>query len=208
MADSLIFDVDGTIWDTTPVVEKAWNAALDECGLSYAHVTADTLKSLFGLPMKVIIERILPNEPDEVRAKFKPLCYNYEESYVERESGKLYPKMAETLEKLTEKYPLFIVSNCQSGYIELLLRKTGFAPYFKDFTCNGDTGLLKDENIKLIAKRNGLKSPVYVGDTQGDADACAKAGVPIVYASYGFGKVKSPDYTIAEPFDLISLFCN
>ena len=208
MADSLIFDVDGTIWDTTPVVEKAWNAALDECGLSYAHVTADTLKSLFGLPMKVIIERILPNETDEVRAKFKPLCYNYEESYVERESGKLYPKMAETLEKLAEKYPLFIVSNCQSGYIELLLRKTGFAPYFKDFTCNGDTGLLKDENIKLIAKRNGLKSPVYVGDTQGDADACAKAGVPIVYASYGFGKVKSPDYTIAEPFDLISLFCN
>ena len=208
MADSLIFDVDGTIWDTTPVVEKAWNAALDECGLSYAHVTADTLKSLFGLPMKVIIERILPNEPDEVRAKFKPLCYNYEESYVERESGKLYPKMAETLEKLAEKYPLFIVSNCQSGYIELLLRKTGFAPYFKDFTCNGDTGLLKDENIKLIAKRNNLKSPVYVGDTQGDADACAKAGVPIVYASYGFGKVKSPDYTIAEPFDLIRLFCN
>ena len=208
MADSLIFDVDGTIWDTTPVVEKAWNAALDECGLSYAHVTADTLKSLFGLPMKVIIEWILPNESDEVRAKFKPLCYNYEESYVERESGKLYPKMAETLEKLAEKYPLFIVSNCQSGYIELLLRKTGFAPYFKDFTCNGDTGLLKDENIKLIAKRNGLKSPVYVGDTQGDADACAKAGVPIVYASYGFGKVKSPDYTIAEPFDLISLFCN
>ena len=208
MIDSLIFDVDGTIWDTTPVVEKAWNAALDECGLSYAHVTADTLKSLFGLPMKVIIERILPNEPDEVRAKFKPLCYNYEESYVERESGKLYPKMAETLEKLAEKYPLFIVSNCQSGYIELLLRKTGFAPYFKDFTCNGDTGLLKDENIKLIAKRNNLKSPVYVGDTQGDADACAKAGVPIVYASYGFGKVKSPDYTIAEPFDLISLFCN
>ena len=208
MADSLIFDVDGTIWDTTPVLEKAWNAALDECGLSYAHVTADTLKSLFGLPMKVIIERILPNEPDEVRAKFKPLCYNYEESYVERESGKLYPKMAETLEKLAEKYPLFIVSNCQSGYIELLLRKTGFAPYFKDFTCNGDTGLLKDENIKLIAKRNNLKSPVYVGDTQGDADACAKAGVPIVYASYGFGKVKSPDYTIAEPFDLISLFCN
>lgn len=208
MIDSLIFDVDGTIWDTTPVVEKAWNVALDECGLSYAHVTADTLKSLFGLPMKVIIERILPNESDEVRAKFKPLCYNYEESYVERESGKLYPKMAETLEKLAEKYPLFIVSNCQSGYIELLLRKTGFVPYFKDFTCNGDTGLLKDENIKLIAKRNGLKSPVYVGDTQGDADACAKAGVPIVYASYGFGKVKSPDYTIAEPFDLISLFCN
>ncbi|MBP5792253.1 MAG: HAD family hydrolase, partial [Spirochaetaceae bacterium] len=75
-------------------------------------------------------------------------------------------------------------------------------------TCNGDTGLLKDENIKLIVKRNGLKSPVYVGDTQGDADACAKAGVPIVYASYGFGKVKSPDYTIAEPFDLIRLFCN
>lgn len=208
MIDSLIFDVDGTIWDTTPVVEKAWNAALDECGLSYAHITADILKSLFGLPMDTIIERILPNENDDVRKTFKPLCYSYEEAYVEKESGILYAGIGETLEALAAKFPLFIVSNCQSGYIELLLKKTGFAPFFKDFTCNGDTGLLKDENIKLIERRNGLKSPVYVGDTQGDADACAKAGVPIVYASYGFGKISSPDYTITKPKDLLKLFCN
>lgn len=206
MIDSLIFDVDGTIWDTTPVVEKAWNAALDESGLSYAHVTADKLKSLFGLPMDTIIQRILPDENDEVRKKFKPVCYRYEESYVERESGILYEGIGEAVKELASKYPLFIVSNCQSGYIELLLKKTGFAPYFKDFTCNGDTGLLKDENIKLIVKRNGLKSPVYVGDTQGDADACAKADVPIVYASYGFGKIKSPDYTVTSPFELVKLF--
>ena len=34
----------------------------------------------------------------------------------------------------------------------------------------------KDENISLIVKRNGLKKPVYVGDTQGDFEACKKAG--------------------------------
>ncbi len=206
MMNALIFDVDGTIWDTTPVVEKAWNAALDECSLSYAHVTADRLKSLFGLPMDVIIQNILPDEPEEIRQKFKPLCYSYEESFLEKESGRLYPRMKETIEALSKKHELFVVSNCQSGYIELMLRKTGMESFFKDFTCYGDTNLLKDENINLIIKRNSLESAVYIGDTQSDADACKKAGVPIVYAAYGFGRIKEPDYVIKTPEDLMNLF--
>ena len=46
--DGIIFDVDGTVWDSTPVVEQAWNRALEEAGYA-ARVTALRLKSLFGL---------------------------------------------------------------------------------------------------------------------------------------------------------------
>lgn len=97
-----------------------------------------------------------------------------------------------------------IVSNCQSGYIELFLRKTGLEPYITDTECYGDTGKNKDENIRLVVERNSLKHPVYVGDTQGDCDAAAKAGVPFVFASYGFGQADHADAVIASFDELLS----
>lgn len=205
MTDGLIFDVDGTLWDSTPIVEKAWNAALADAGIKAAAVSADQLKGLFGLPMKDIIDQVLPAQPEEVKEKFMPLCFSYEHAFLEENAGILYPHLEETLAELSKKYPLFIVSNCQTGYIELFLRKTGFQNYFKDFTCPGDTGVFKAENIGIIAERNGLKAPVYVGDTQMDADACKKAGIKMIFASYGFGKAENPDYTIADPLDLLQI---
>ena len=62
--------------------------------------------------------------------------------------------------------------------------------YFVDFECPGRTGLPKAENIKLVVERNNLKHPVYVGDTQGDANAAKGANVPFIYAQYGFGSVE------------------
>ena len=58
--------------------------------------------------------------------------------------------------------------------------------------------------LKLMEKNN-LTSPVYVGDTQGDADSCKKAGIPFIFAEYGFGQVDKPDYRITRPFDLTEI---
>lgn len=202
MFDGIIFDVDGTLWDSTPVVEKAWNQAFFDIGIKDVKVTADQLKGLFGLHMDEIIKRLLPNQSEEKRKEAAPFVYSYEHDYLQETPGICYPDLEDVLKYLSEKYPLYIVSNCQAGYIELFYEKTGFGKYFKDKLCPGDSGLLKADNIKLIAKRNGVNNPVYIGDTQMDADACKDAGVPIIFASYGFGKVKEPDYMINSLRDL------
>lgn len=205
MIDSIIFDVDGTLWDSTGVVEKAWNQALSDKGFTQ-RVTKDDLKGLFGLPMDDIIERILPAVPLEKRLEFKPFCFSYEHDYLEKEAGALYDGFEETLEYLSKKYPLFIVSNCQGGYIELFFRKTGFEKYFKGHLCPGDTNLLKADNILKIKADYGLVNPVYVGDTHMDEEACQKAGVRFAFASYGFGHCVNPDYVINSPSELTTLF--
>jgi phosphoglycolate phosphatase len=64
----------------------------------------------------------------------------------------------------------------------------------------------KGDNIQKIIQDYKLSSPVYVGDTAGDYNASKQAGLPFVFASYGFGNVENPDYTISELKDLISLF--
>jgi phosphoglycolate phosphatase len=98
-----------------------------------------------------------------------------------------YDGVIRTIKNLSRNYKIFIVSNCQSGYIELLLEKTKLAPYINDFECYGNTDKGKAFNIRLLADRNKLKAPVYVGDTQGDYEATNEAGVPFIWASYGFG---------------------
>ncbi len=205
LTDGIIFDVDGTVWNSTPIVEEAWNKALKDNGYS-ERVTAARLQGLFGLPMDVIIRDILPDATEEERVDFAPKCFRYEHEFLERNGGIVYDGFEEMLKILYEKCPLYVVSNCQAGYIELMLSKTGFGKYFKDHLCFGDNDKLKAENIRIICERNEIKKPIYVGDTQMDADACIQAGVPIVYAAYGFGKVEDPDYVIYKPMDLADMF--
>ena len=108
-------------------------------------------------------------------------------------------------QKLSAKLPLFIVSNCQCGYIEQFLRKNNFASYITDHLCFGQTGTSKGQTLLRLIREHHLAHPVYVGDTLGDANACKEAGIPFVLADYGFGDVENPDARIRKPLDLISL---
>jgi len=192
--DSIILDVDGTIWDTTPVVAKAWNKAIDELFPQVPRVSADILKGQFGKTMDVIGRNLFGGLGLEDQKKLLDQCCVEEQLALEQnEEDITYPGVVETMGALAEKVPLFIVSNCQAGYIELVIKKLGISDYISDFECFGNNGLTKDKNIKLVMERNGLKAPVYVGDTQGDLEACKLAGVPFIWAEYGFGKVCEKD---------------
>ena len=192
--DSIILDVDGTIWDTTPIVAKAWNKAIDELFPQVPRVSADILKDQFGKTMDVIGRNLFGGLGLEDQKKLLDQCCVEEQLALEQnEEDITYPEVVETIRVLAEKVPLFIVSNCQAGYIELVIKKLGISDYISDFECFGNNGLTKDKNIKLVVERNGLKTPVYVGDTQGDLEACKLAGVPFIWAEYGFGTVQQDE---------------
>lgn len=193
--DSIILDVDGTIWNTTGIVAKAWNKVIDEKFPTVSHVTADILKGQFGKTMDVIADNLFPNlNKDEKTILMDNCCKEEQRALIENNENITYKGVIETIQRLSERVPLFIVSNCQKGYIELVIKKNKIESFIKDFECFGNTGFTKDKNISLIAERNGLKKPVYVGDTQGDYDACIKAGVPFIWAAYGFGRPDDENY--------------
>ena len=192
--DSIILDVDGTIWNTTPIVAKAWNKAIDELFPQVPRVSADILKGQFGKTMDVIGRNLFGGlGPEEQKKLLDQCCVEEQLALEQNEEDITYPGVVETIRVLAEKVPLFIVSNCQAGYIELVIKKLGISDYISDFECFGNNGLTKDKNIKLVMERNGLKATVYVGDTQGDLEACKLAGVPFIWAEYGFGKVCEKD---------------
>jgi phosphoglycolate phosphatase len=198
MVDSIIFDMDGTLWDSTPEVAIAYNKVLKE---KYPEVTdtvtIEKLKSLFGLPLDEIGIKLFRSVSEEQAVQIIKECCDYENEYLAETGARLYDGLEQTLKELEKQYKLFIVSNCQDGYIQCFFKANPhLEKYFTDFECPGMSGLLKADNIRLIMKRHNLKSPVYVGDTQGDANASKEAGVPFVFARYGFGDVKEYDLAV------------
>lgn len=187
--DSVIFDLDGTLWDSTANVAKAWQKAKEEVDFVPLDFTQDVVRSITGMTYKAIFEKLVPELEEDRREEFKGIAARYELQTLHTEGGELYPELEATLKYLQPKYKLYIVSNCQSGYIETFFKVTGFEHYFQGHQCYGTKNQPKFENIIDIVKDHNLEAPVYVGDTQGDHDAAAKAGVPFIFAAYGFGKV-------------------
>ena len=186
----IIFDMDGTLWDSSENVAKVWNEVANKAGTGVSFdITADKMKGVMGLTMDKLAERLFPGVSKEVQMQLLEKCGDEENAYLEKHGGRLYPKVEETLQKLKEKYNLYIVSNCQSGYIEAFLTFYGFGKYIDDIECYGNNNLIKGDNIRLVADRNHLDKAVYVGDIQGDYDSSVEAGVKFIHAAYGFGSI-------------------
>jgi phosphoglycolate phosphatase len=197
----IIFDLDGTLWDSRSSVTIAWNEVLKEENTGLV-LTPEDFNRLMGKPMDQIGLEVFPSLPAERRNQLLTLCMNRENKYLHKHPGELYPFEKRTLNALKGRYQLFIVSNCQKGYIEAFLQGCHLEDCFADHLCWGDTGLEKAGSIREIIQRNKLTASCYVGDTAMDQEAAEKAAVPFIFASYGFGQVDKPTYQVKALKDL------
>lgn len=198
--DGIIFDLDGTLWDSTAEVAKTWTSVIAKYNLNRKEVTVEDLKPCMGKLLDEIASILLPELDPKKQMQVIKECCEYENEYLGEYGATLYDKLEDTLKELSKNHKLFIVSNCQDGYIECFFKAHKLDKYFIDYECPGRTGLPKGENIKLIVERNNLKNPVYIGDTQGDANAAKLANVPFIFAKYGFGNVDE-FFNSIESFD-------
>lgn len=203
---AILFDLDGTLWNSSKEVLTAWNQVLakhPECNREL--ITQEELNGCFGLPMTDIAARLFTKLDEKGQQALMDECCEVENDYLRKHGAVLFPKLEETLAKLHENYQLYVVSNCQQGYIESFITAHKLEKYFDDIECWGNNLLPKGENNKLIMKRNGITRAVYVGDTAGDEQSARVAEIPFVYAAYGFGKAVAPDYTLMSFAELPDL---
>ena len=205
--ESLIFDIDGTIWDSRAQVAAGYNEQLAKEGLSHLSVTADMLTSVFGKTTEAIGDILFDTLPQPERLPLMKRCMMSQENYLERHANKdmAYPNLVETVQALSKKHRLFIVSNCQTGYPQQCIETLGVTACFQGTLCYGQTGTSKGQSILTLMKEHHSENCVYIGDTQGDYEATLEAGIPFIWASYGFGTPEGYAAKIDCPQDLLSL---
>ena len=195
MKGAVLFDLDGTLWDSTAAIVPAWNRVLGKWGKT---VTQADMAGIMGLTDREIAARFLPGLPEAealgaihaaAAAEAEDLC---------RTGARLYESVAETLEALAKEYRLFLVSNCMDGYIDAFLHAHGLGRCFTDAAWLGHPAEGKAENIRSLCRKYGLERACYVGDTASDGAAARAAGLPFIFAAYGFGVSPEHEGIIGE----------
>lgn len=205
--DSLIFDLDGTLWDTMEACAIAWNRVIQRNEIPFRSILPADIRKVTGLAHEQCIRQVFAGLPEDTIKTLIQETMEEDNKVIAEMGGDLYPFVPEGLLKLSEKYPLFIVSNCQAGYIETFL-KWSRLNHFKDFECWGNTGLNKDENLRNLIKRNHLISPLFIGDTEGDPAAARACHIPFMHVEYGFGTCSDKDFAVKSFEELTQRFFN
>ena len=190
----IIFDLDGTLWDSRAQVADSWNRLINEQTDYDIEVTADDIGRNMGKTMNQIADDVFEILPEEERYSLARRCEEFENEYISEHGGRLFDGVRETLRRLADLgIAMSVVSNCQEGYIKAFIDSMDMAEFFIDYEEWGHTGKLKADNIRLVMERNGIDKAVYVGDIQKDSDAAHEAGIPCINAAYGFGEIKDAE---------------
>lgn len=199
--DSLIFDMDGTLWDAVDTYCRIWNETYRRMGVEAPAVERQDLIGCMGLPIEEIVRRITP--PGLDFEKFGRMLSAVDGEILPKEGGRLYPGVAELIPRLADGSRLFMVSNCGKHGLDYFLDYTGLRPWFTDTLSHGQTGLPKEGNIEMLMKRYNLKTPLYIGDTSGDCRSAHAAGIPMLHVTYGFGRCDEAEYS-ADSFQEVA----
>ncbi|MDE7386790.1 MAG: HAD family hydrolase [Muribaculaceae bacterium] len=189
--DSLIFDMDGTLWDAVDSYVEVWNTTSRELGVDRL-VTRDDLLRYMGKTIDVIYSALMDGVDIAPDVYLRRLDYN-ESLLMPRLGGRLYRGVTEGIRELASRYRLFMVSNCGQDGLRNMLKFCGLTDCFEGTLTHGETGRGKDYNIAAIVREYNLQAPLYIGDTQGDSDAAHAAGVDMCHVTWGFGSCRDAE---------------
>ena len=191
--DSLIFDMDGTLWDAVDTYAESWNLIFQKLDIQRT-IKRDELLHVIGMDGKKLTRVMLPEFDEEKGMEIYNAVNQVRREILPTSGGIMYKGVTKGLEQLAGKYKLFVLSNCAVGIIPLFLTWAGINEVITDSMAYGINQMPKNHNMHLLMNKHNLQNPVYIGDTNGDAEQTRLAGIPFVFVSYGFGNTDDYDH--------------
>jgi 2-phosphoglycolate phosphatase len=205
---AVIFDLDGTLADTFPLIVSAWNAAVSpHTGRAYS---ADEVISRFGIPDPAMIKRELPGKAGDEAVEV------YHQHYESQHDGVCaFDGVDEMLEALQRcGMPMALVTGKGRRSAGITVRKLGWSDVFRVIVTGEDVEHQKPapEGLLRVARELKLQPGdcVFVGDSPADMGAGKAAKMRIVAAgwhSHYAEKIRAmhPDAWAEKPADLLEL---
>ena len=200
----LIFDFDGTIFQSSKATHQVLLKAFSELGIKRT-ITEEDVKNQLGEPAEQFYKNLLGPEYaylwQKTLNKYDPMIPKF---------GNTFSGVIDTLNALKERgYKLALCSNCGLEYFNEAISYLGIKPYFDYMECNGENNLTKTDLVKKVINEIFPRiKAVVIGDKIHDIEAAQANNIPSIGALYGYGKDEplKADITISKFSELLDIF--
>lgn len=187
MYKAVLFDLDGTLLDTTPGVIHAVIYTIKELGLQM--LSQEILQNFVGPPMQLSFQKYFSMDKTNAMQSANLFRKNYKEQSLLR--AELYPQTIEIIRTIKNKgYKIAVATNKSHDNAVMLLKYFGIAD-FCDYMLGSDLEgkLKKSDIIDICMKHLDVKKEdtVYVGDSFFDLEGAKATEIDFIAATYGFG---------------------
>ena len=153
MKNSVIFDLDGTLWEVIESTYKSANIIANKYNLK--EISKDTICKVFGLNKEESAKLYFPYMELNESTKFIDEIAVLNIENLRNNGGNVYPNVKEVLNKLVDKYDLYIVSNtAEIEYIRAFLKSSDTQKYFKNYIAASSLNISKADAIKKVIDDN------------------------------------------------------
>lgn len=206
--DTILFDLDGTLVDTSAGILDSIRYTIDRLNLPV--LNEDAMRSFIGPPLSYSFEKYFGMDQETISVA---ICI-FREYYGEKGlyNAEIYDGIEELLRSLKQKsYHLGVATYKREDYAIEVLKHMHISDYFDVIHGADSEGkITKNEIIKLCLKDLDAEKRrcLYVGDTPGDAEAALKAGVHFCAVTWGFGYLNNSVFddgvfVVRKPVELV-----
>lgn len=205
MQTAIIFDMDGTLFQTNLILEPALEHTFEHLRQKelWSGVTPiEQYREIMGVPLEVVWKTLCPDHSDQIREKSNQYLQAALIEEIRQGNGALYDDVESTLQELSGSYPLFIASNGETAYLQAIVA------YY-----NLDRWIKKCYSIDIIPSRNksylverimweqDIHSGAVVGDRASDIYAAMDNNLTSIAVNFDFAQlneIKKAHYIVEK----------
>tara|TARA_A100000164_G_C21887331_1_gene763466 strand:- start:1060 stop:1692 length:633 start_codon:yes stop_codon:yes gene_type:complete len=184
-----LFDLDGTLIDSSPEIIKTYNTVFIKNNITPSREVSE---DIIGPPLRDTMSNLIPSEEESKIDKIiKDFISLYDNKFCTESS--LYDGVYETLDRLSKKNRLILITNKRFIPTKKILYSNGIINFFEKYfsvDTKSRSSFNKSSLIKNVMQEMKLdpKKTVYIGDTKGDLNASKDNNIDFIFAEYGYGK--------------------
>ncbi len=199
----IIFDLDGTLWDTLEATYKGANFICAKMKID--PVNKEKIVTGMGLSFSDIAKHYMPRLDKEIREQIMEQIFVKTREIILEKGAKVYNGVKDIIIELSKSYKLGIVTNNNDEYVKAFLKVANLEEYFNCFIGTASYNMTKGEAIKKLLDENNVTKGIYVGDTKKDMIETEKANAIFIHANYGFDHNFVTKYSINDIKELPEL---
>ncbi|TFB19595.1 HAD family hydrolase [Filobacillus milosensis] len=210
MTQSVIFDMDGTLFQTDQILELSLEDTFNHLrGMDLWEGLAplDKYREIMGVPLPNVWKALLPNHSREVREQVDQYFLECLIGNIKAGNGALYPNVKLTMEGLVERgYSIYIASNGLVDYLKAIVEYYGLDDFVTEtFSIEQIDSLDKADLVGAILDKYQVSEAAVVGDRLSDIHAAKKNGLIAIGCRFDFAReeeLAQADYVVDDLSEL------